>query len=162
MRYSTIVITSLAPGVEVRGSIPLTFILFNDSFGRFYGISIAIATNLLIAPLIMMLLGRVDMMVRSSRYVPQTLRNTYVKILDYVGIKSVKIRRYSFTGLLLFTAVPLPGTGAWTASLIAFLVGMGRVRAIVAIEIGVLIASLIVLTTTYLGLEIVKAVFLLP
>lgn len=162
MRYLIIAITSLAPGVEVRGSIPLTFIFFNDGVERFYGVSIAIVANLLIAPIIITLLGRVDMMVRNSRYVPKTLRSMYIKVLNYVNTKSVKVRKYSFAGLLLFTAVPLPGTGAWTASLIAFLIGMDKVRAIIAIEVGVLVASLIVLAATYLGLEIVKILFLLP
>ncbi|MEM1710237.1 MAG: small multi-drug export protein [Sulfolobales archaeon] len=161
MKYLFVLITSLTPGVEVRGSIPLTFILFNDGPGRLYSTCLAIAGNLLIAPIMLALLSTVDRVIRNSRNFPRKIRNLYVKVLEYVSTKSSKVRKYSFIGLLTFTAVPLPGTGAWTASLIAFIINMDRVKAIIAIEVGVLIASLLVLATTYLGLEIVKAVFLL-
>lgn len=161
IKYLLVLTTSLTPGVEVRGSIPLTFILFNDGASRFYSTCLAIAGNLLIAPIILALLSTVDRAIRNSRNFPREIRNLYVKMLEYANAKSSKVRKYSFIGLLTFTAVPLPGTGAWTASLIAFIIGMDRVKALIAIEVGVFIASLLVLTATYLGLEIVKTIFLL-
>ncbi|MCS7109132.1 MAG: small multi-drug export protein [Sulfolobales archaeon] len=161
-KYLLILLTSLAPGIEVRGSIPLTFILFSDGLGRIYGTSVAVIGNLLIAPPVIALLKTLDDLIRTSRYIPKTLRGIYVIALNYARIKSLKVRRYSFLGLMTFTAVPLPGTGAWTASLISFLIGMDRVKAVLAIEVGVLIASLIVAAATYLGLEAVKALFLIP
>lgn len=161
-KYLLILLTSLTPGIEVRGSIPLTFILFNDGLGRIYGTSVAVIGNLLIAPPIIALLKTLDNLIRTSRYIPKTLRSIYVIALNYARIKSLKLRKYSFVGLMTFTAVPLPGTGAWTASLISFLIGMDRVKAVLAIEVGVLIASVIVAAATYLGLEAVKALFLIP
>ncbi len=38
--------------------------------------------------------------------------------------KSGKIEKYSTIGLFLFVAIPLPGTGAWSGSMIAALLGM--------------------------------------
>lgn len=57
-----------------------------------------------------------------------------------------------FLALMLFVAVPLPVTGAWTGSVAAFLFGMPFRRALFAILLGVLIAGIIVTLTT-LGIQ---------
>ena len=54
-----------------------------------------------------------------------------------------------FLGLLLFVGIPLPGTGAWTGSLIASLLEMDIKKASIAIFLGVLLATLIVSTLSY-------------
>lgn len=55
--------------------------------------------------------------------------------------KSDEIRRYEFWGLLIFVGIPLPGTGAWTGSLIAALLGIRFSKAMLAIFIGILISA---------------------
>lgn len=52
--------------------------------------------------------------------------------------------------LILFVAIPLPVTGAWTGSLAAFLFGVPYKKAILTIVLGVLIAGMIV-SAVYLG-----------
>ena len=46
--------------------------------------------------------------------------------------------------LMLFVAIPLPGTGAWTGCILAWVLGLERKKSIIAISAGVLIAGLIV------------------
>lgn len=62
--------------------------------------------------------------------------------------KAIKVnKRFAYMGFLaltLFVAVPLPGTGAWTGSIVAWLLGLCRWKSILAISIGVIIAGLIV------------------
>ena len=60
-----------------------------------------------------------------------------------------KVLKYKSFGLCIFVAVPLPGTGAWTGAIIASLLGMGVKKAMPPIILGVLIASVIVVTLTY-------------
>ena len=55
--------------------------------------------------------------------------------------KSDEIRRYEFWGLMIFVGVPLPGTGAWTGSLIAALLGIRFSKAVLAIFIGILLSA---------------------
>ena len=50
--------------------------------------------------------------------------------------------------LVLFVAVPLPGTGAWTGCLLSWLLDLDRKKSILAISIGVLIAGLFILFGT--------------
>ena len=53
-----------------------------------------------------------------------------------------------FLALVLFVAVPLPGTGAWTGCLASWLLGLERKKSILAIACGVLIAGIYVLLGT--------------
>lgn len=64
------------------------------------------------------------------------------------GPKADRVRRYEFWGLLLFVAIPLPGTGAWTGALVAALLDVRMRRAIPPIVIGVLLAALLVSLAT--------------
>ena len=54
--------------------------------------------------------------------------------------KSDKIEKYEFWGLVLFVGIPLPGTGAWTGSLIAALLGVKFKKAFPAVILGICIA----------------------
>ncbi len=56
-----------------------------------------------------------------------------------------KIDTLGFIALMLFVAIPLPGTGAWTGTLIAWTLNLKRKNSIIAISIGVLIAGIIIL-----------------
>ena len=57
--------------------------------------------------------------------------------------------RYKSWGLLLFVAVPLPGTGGWTGALMAALLGIDFKRSLGIITLGVLIAGIIMSLITY-------------
>lgn len=58
---------------------------------------------------------------------------------------------FGYFALALFVAVPLPVTGAWTGTLIAWILDLDRLKSFIAIALGVIIAGLIVLFLT-LGL----------
>ena len=55
----------------------------------------------------------------------------------------------AFLGLYLFVAIPLPGTGAWTGSLVAAVFGMKKWRALFAVFLGVLTAGVIMTLASY-------------
>lgn len=61
------------------------------------------------------------------------------------------VDRYERIGLALFVAIPLPITGAWTGSILAFLIGLRFKHALISIIAGVLIAGAIVTSATVLG-----------
>jgi uncharacterized membrane protein len=73
------------------------------------------------------------------------------KLERHAGEKSDKVRRFQFFGLTLFVAVPipLPGTGGWTAALIAVVMGTRFKHALLAISIGSVILGLIMTVLTY-------------
>ena len=63
--------------------------------------------------------------------------------------KSDNIKRYEFWGLVLFVGIPLPGTGAWTGSLIAALLDVDFKKAILAELLGIAIATVIMSFLSY-------------
>jgi uncharacterized membrane protein len=67
------------------------------------------------------------------------------------------IRKYGvFIGLMVFVAIPLPVTGAWTGSIAAFLFGIKFRYSLPAILMGVLIASIVVSILTYGTATVIK------
>lgn len=160
-RYIVVFLVSLLPTVEVRGSIPLVFILFTDDTSIVFALAIAVLGNLLIAPIVLSVLGWLDTFILNSRIVPSLLKALYLRVLGYVRSQASRINRYSLPALIVFVAIPLPGTGAWTGSLAAYILGIERRRALLAIELGVLIASLLVISASILGVELIKRIFML-
>ena len=71
------------------------------------------------------------------------------KYLDKIRIKSrgveKKINTIGFLALMVFVAIPIPGTGAWTGTLISWVLGLNRLKSIIYISLGVLMAGLIIL-----------------
>ncbi|WP_407712633.1 small multi-drug export protein [Clostridium botulinum] len=63
--------------------------------------------------------------------------------------KSDKITKYEFWGLALFVGIPLPGTGAWTGSLIASLLELDIKKAVIAELVGLIIATIIMSIISY-------------
>ena len=70
--------------------------------------------------------------------------------------KRDKIDKYGIWGLLLFVAIPLPGTGGWTGALLASLLHLDKKKSFGVISVGVFIAGLII---TLLSLFVGNAVF---
>ena len=60
-----------------------------------------------------------------------------------------KIDRYGFLGLMLFVGIPLPGTGAWTGSLVAALFDMDLKKASISILLGIFLAAVIMTLFSY-------------
>ncbi len=60
-----------------------------------------------------------------------------------------QIVKYGFWGLVIFVGIPLPGTGAWTGSLVAALLHMPFKKAFAACALGVLMASVIMCIVSY-------------
>lgn len=67
----------------------------------------------------------------------------FQKIIDRGNKKAEKVRNAELLGLFAFVALPLPGTGAWTASLIATLMQLRVVKSTFAILLGVITCGII-------------------
>jgi uncharacterized membrane protein len=134
-----------SPISELRGAIPLAILQFD--FPWYYAYLIAVIGNILPVPFILLFL---DTTARLLSRVP-----FFEKFLSWLFARTRKrgtlIEKYERIGLVLFVAVPLPVTGAWTGSIAAVLLGMKFPRALLSICIGVLIAGVIVTCLTLLG-----------
>ena len=139
IEYLYLFLVAMLPIAELRGAIPL---------GIYWGLSpilvfiIAIIGNMVPVPLILLFLEGIEKYLRKSEKMARALdwifERTYKKADE-------KVRRWEYLALILFVAIPLPGTGAWTGSLIAYLFKFDIKKSMLSIFIGVLIAGLIVL-----------------
>ena len=138
---------SMLPVIELRGAIPMAFALGLPWWQAYL---ISVLGNLLPVPFILLLINAVIKWMSSSK-VP-----FFNKIADFLLKKVEKnrerIEKYSFWGLCLFVAIPLPMTGAWTGSLVAAVVGMKPQKAFISAFLGVLLAGVIVTLIVYGGI----------
>ncbi len=105
---------------------------------------ICIIGNILPVPFILLLLNKIFQFFKRTKH-----HKLVDKIEAHAMKKSESLSRGEFLGLLLFVGIPLPGTGAWTGSMIAALLGMDRKRSSVAIGLGVLLAAFIISVIFY-------------
>jgi len=139
-------LTSMLPIVELRGALPLAINLFHIHWIKAFLISLI--GNLIPVPFILLLLEPIVRML--SKIKPLG------KFFSWLFARTRRrgnrmIEKYEEVGLLAFVAIPLPGTGAWTGSLIAFLFGLKFKSSLLFISIGVFIAGVIVTTLCLLG-----------
>ncbi len=134
---------AMTPVLELRAAIPAGVIAGLDL--RLVVI-IAIIGNLIPIPFIIVFIRRIFkwMQTRSER-----LAKLARRMEEKADRKKDKVLKYEFWGLMLFVAIPLPGTGAWTGALIAAMLDMQLKRAFPSIAAGVAIAAIIVTVATY-------------
>lgn len=148
------------PVSEVRGAIPLVIALAETPLELVVGLSISTISNMLVPFVVFKLLDFAEKLV-FCKWTPGTVRRLYSYILSLGRSRSTKLRRASYAALALFVGIPLPVTGAWTGTLVAYVIGMNRRRATLAIIVGVVLASFIVTLASLVGFEVLKRVFML-
>ncbi len=146
MKYLITFLISMVPVIELRGAIP-----YGIGFGLEPWVVYVLATvgNFLPIPFILLFIRKILQWMK--RY--EKLGKIAIKLEERAAGKSGTVRKSEFIGLLLFVAIPLPGTGAWTGALIAALMDMRLKRALSAIAVGVLTAGLIVTLVMVLGIH---------
>jgi len=131
-----IILTAIAPISELRGSIPLGLYLGLDPVTTFF---VSVISNTLIFFPIYFVVELFYEKIFSNI----TFFKKYLERSRRIGKPYVD--KYGILGLMIFVAVPLPLTGAWTATLLAWLMGMDLKKSFITIALGVLVAGLIVM-----------------
>lgn len=145
LKYVWVFIMAAAPIWELRGSIPTGMFAMNLPWPEVFIVSLL--GNIFPVPFILLLLDPVSKSLSRIKFLERLLN----WIFQRTRRQSSLVEKYKRIGLMLFVAVPLPGTGAWTGALIAFLLGMSLKKAFWPIALGVLVAGVIVLTLCLLG-----------
>ena len=140
-----ILLLSTLPVTELRASIPIGILVFNQGVKTVFFYSVL--GNLLPIIPIYFLLEPVSKRVSRTRY----MHMFFEWLLKKAKQKSGLIERYEALGLMLFVSIPFPGTGVWTGCLIASLLRMRFLPTLLAATLGVIIAAVAVTTLTLLG-----------
>ena len=137
-----IFLVSMIPILELRGGLIVASLLHVNMWRA---IPICIIGNLIPVPLILLLITTIFALLKKTK----KFRGLVEKLENRALGRSDQIQRYEFWGLVLFVGIPLPGTGAWTGSLIAALLGVKNKKAVPAILLGLLMATFIICVIFY-------------
>ena len=139
---AVVFIISLMPILELRGGL-LAGSLLKVPVEQ--AIPISIIGNILPIPFILLFIRQIFKWMKKIKL----FRGLIEKLENRAMGKSDKIRRYEFWGLLFFVGIPLPGTGAWTGSLIASLLEIDIKKSSLAILCGIVLATVIMYVVSY-------------
>ncbi len=147
---------SMLPIVELRGAIPFAAAINTVPKITFLeALPIAILGNIIPVPFIILFFNFFFKIFRNIKYIGPLFEKVHHKANKHAD----KIQKYAYWGLFLFVAIPCPGTGAWTGSVIASVLEMKLSKALPVIALGVLTSGLIMGFVSYGLIDIIKTLF---
>ena len=148
--WLVVFIISVCPILECRLGMFTAIVLLE--MNPFVGFIISFLCNILPIPFILLLINWIFKVLKKVPGINKAIFWLENKTMQ----KRDKIDKYGIWGLLIFVAIPLPGTGGWTGALLASLLELDKKKSFLVISLGVFIAGLII---TVLSLVIGAAVF---
>lgn len=135
-------IISMVPILELRGGM-IAAALFGLPWLR--ALFFCVVGNMLPMPFVLLLIDKIFDLLKKTK----TFRPIVEKLEQRALGHREKIEKYEFWGLVLFVGIPLPGTGGWTGSLAAALMGLRFKKAFPAVILGILLAATIMSLVSY-------------
>lgn len=145
-----IFIISLCPILELRGGLIAASILHVELWKA---IPICIIGNILPIPFILLFIEKIFELLKNTRFVKMIN-----KLEEKAEKGAKKIMKHKKWGLFLFVGIPIPGTGAWTGSLVAALFHFKLKDACIAIAGGLILATVIMTFISY-GIPYIISLF---
>jgi uncharacterized membrane protein len=139
-KYLLTFLVAMVPIVELRGAIPI---------GVAWGLPvvpcyiIAVLGNMVPVPFIYFFARKLLVWGSDKKLTGRFFRFCLEKGERGGEKLKEKAGRGLFVALMLFVAIPLPGTGAWTGTLAASILDIGFKKSVAAVMLGVLIAGVI-------------------
>ncbi len=143
--YLLSALLGIIPISELRGAIPYAY--FNE-VPLFWAFLIGVLSNALVPFIGFVFFATLHTLLDKWKLYHNFFEKTIARARKKVG---EKVNKYGLLGLMLFVAIPLPITGAWTGTVGAWVLGLDRKKSILFILLGVLIAGIIVTTVIYTG-----------
>ena len=127
------------PFLELRASIPYGILILKENWILVF--FICVITNIILGMVLFPLINTIIAILTKVKFIK--------KIYNYYVVKTQKkitkyVDKYGEIGIALFIGIPLPGSGVYSGSLGANLIGLKYKKFIIANILGVLIAGIIV------------------
>ncbi len=127
------ILVTLVPWIELRGSIPIAV-----ARGQIPSIPfILILNSLIFFPVYFSLELFYSKFLKRFGFIQRKIESTRHRGKPYVD-------RFGLLGLAIFIGIPLPGSGVYTGSMLAWILGIDWKKGFVASVLGVLMAGTIV------------------
>jgi uncharacterized membrane protein len=150
-KYLWIFFISMVPLVELRGAIPVSQVMQLPIIPSFI---VCIIGNMIPVPIIYLFARKVLIWGADKPLIGKFF--TWCLEKGEKGGKKLQAKagRGLFVALMLFVGIPLPGTGAWTGTLAASILDMDFKSTVAAAMLGVLLAGVIMMVVSLLGVTI--------
>lgn len=135
-------VISLFPILELRGGMIAAKLLDVEFVKAFF---ICYVGNILPLPFILLFIRKIFQFLKRFEKIGKLIEKLEIRSMR----KSESVKKYRLWGLFAFVAIPLPGTGGWTGSLIAALLDMRISHSFPVIAVGVLVANIIMSIFSY-------------
>ena len=145
----------MVPLIELRGAIPVSQALKLPVISSYV---VSIIGNMIPVPFIFLFARKFLEWGQDKRLVGGICRFLLLRGTSAGEKMQAKAGRGLYFALFLFVGIPLPGTGAWTGTLAASLLDLDGKKTSLAVMGGVLLAGVIMLVLTLLGVGAANAV----
>lgn len=139
---AVVFLISMMPLLELRGGLLVASLL---GVPITTAVPICIIGNIIPIPFILLFIKKIFQWLKVVPFFEKYI----VKLENRAMGKSDSIKKGEFWGLTFFVGIPLPGTGAWTGSLIASLLEIDLKKAVLATLLGIAIATVIMSVVSY-------------
>ena len=143
LKYLSVLGMAAFPVVELRGAVPYGVAM---DLPLLSVLTVSVIGNMLPVPFIMLFIRQIFAWMKTKS---RRLRACAEKLEARAQAKGDILVKYEMLGLFILVAIPLPGTGAWTGSLVAALFDLRMKNALPAIFLGVITAGLIMSVVSY-------------
>ena len=151
-KYIIAFLISMVPLIELRAGVPAAVAM---GMNELVAIAVCAVGNMVPVPFIYFFARKFLLWGQDKKYIGK-LCTFFVEKGEKAGQKltSKTGRGGLFIALLLFVGIPLPGTGAWTGTLGASFLDMGIKSTALSVSLGVVLAGVIMVIVSLLGLHI--------
>ena len=137
---------TILPVFELRGGLPVIveYVIRNEISVWPYFL-IVLVLNILVIFLIFMFFDLLHNTLMNWKVYRRVIGAILTKLQKKIERIQNGMNRWGYLALMFFVAIPLPGSGAWTGTLVAWTLGLDRWKSFVAIASGVIIAGFLIL-----------------
>ncbi|MFH1663553.1 MAG: small multi-drug export protein [archaeon] len=129
-----LILITLLPYIELRGAIPWGIYSGLNPFLVFF---VCVLTNILLIPFVFVFLDLVFSFFEKFPFIRKQLDSLHSRTNPFV-------QKYGFFGLMVFVAIPLPLTGAYSGTLASKLLGIPKKEAFLSVALGVILAGIMI------------------
>src|SRR3989344_2420190 len=146
-----IILLTLVPGLELRASIPYGLLATDVPWLVVF--LVGAGANIMLGLILYVFIEKILNLLNRINWI----NSFWVKYIEGIQ-RRIKhaVDRYGEAALAIFIAIPLPGSGVYSAALAAYLIGLNFRKYAIATVLGVLGAGIIVLLISMSGIEIFK------